>query len=132
METIVLHYIDLHAEKGVMLCPIHTAPIGAVHREVLECFVEVCGCIRQTMWRRRCGRGAVEEEEDYSENDDEEDGEEEHPRNPPVCTIIPSTPPPPPSPPNPLVIEHGVLLSCAMDQSSDKHRAPSFNYWVVG
>eukprot|EP00731_Ephydatia_muelleri_P030885 Em0022g399a len=128
-ETIVLHYIDLHAERGVVVCPIHTIPTGAVHKEVLECFAEVCGCIRQTLWRRRSGKG-MGEEDDYFDGDDGEEEEEGHWQHP----VASSTPPPSlKSPPCPTVIEQGVLLSCSMDQSStNKHQAPSFDYWVVG
>lgn len=123
-ETIVLHYMDLHAGRGVAVCPIHTIPTGAVHKEVLECFVEVCGCIRQTLWRRRSKTMAGED--DSSEGDDgEEEGEGQHP-----ISTRGSSAPFLASPPCPTVIEQGVLLSCPVDQSAANK--PSFDYWVVG
>ena len=70
------------------------------------------------------------EEDDYFDGDDGEEEEEGHWQHP----VASSTPPPSlKSPPCPTVIEQGVLLSCSMDQSStNKHQAPSFDYWVVG
>ncbi len=75
-DTLLLHYLTLDSGRGVMLCPAHATPPGAVQAELLQCFHRCCLAVRSVL---RSGRtsGGAEEDSDSSDSDIWSDEEKE-------------------------------------------------------
>ena len=120
-DNFLLHYMNLEAGRGLMLCPTHTMPPGHVHSEVLKSFQQTCSMVRKVLQCGRCkGEGAVESEsesDDWDSEEEEEQGEEQE--------VMPR----PFAPKASSVVEHGVLWECS---TRSLKTVATLRYWVIG
>lgn len=114
----MLHYVDLEAGRGLMLCPTQsTTPPGNIHCELLKSFQLTCSVVRRVL---RGGRGEGEESEsesdDWDSDEEVEGGKEEEAARP----FVPRAS---------SVIEHGLLWECG---TCSLKTVASMRYWVIG
>ena len=80
LENLLLHYVSLDPGRGVMICPTHATPPGAVHSELLLCFQRTAVAVREVLVGRVGGSEGVEDEEESEGSEwgsEEEEKEEE-------------------------------------------------------
>lgn len=120
-DNLLLHYVDLEAGRGLMLCPTQSMPPGSIQTELLKSFQLTCSVVRKVL------RGGREEGEDGTESQSESDdwdSEEEvegwKEKEEAARPFVPKAS---------SVVEHGVLWECG---TRSLRTVACMRYWVIG
>lgn len=120
----MLHYVDLEAGRGLMLCPTQSTHPGSIQSELLKSFQLTCSVVRRVL---RGGRGEGEDgmesesesgSDDWDSDEEVEKGKEGEPEAAQPFRPMASS-----------IIEHGVLWGCS---TSSLKTVASMHYWVIG